>query len=94
MDNLGQAVRQAVADTRRELTSGLSLGFEARINEAKTKLRELEVALADAQAEIEALQQEKQELASRLDARDGQHQMLQVELKRRKEDLQALRAKM
>ncbi|MFO7596373.1 MAG: DNA-binding protein [Desulfocurvibacter africanus] len=94
MDSLGQSVRQVVASTKRELTCGLTLGFEARLDEAKAKARELEAALADAQAEIEALQQEKQEIASRLDARDGQHQMLVVKLERRKEDLQAVRAKM
>lgn len=94
MDGLGQAVRQAAADLRRELTSGLSLGFEARFDETKAKARELEAALADAQAEIEALQQEKQEIASRLDTRDGQHQLLYVKAERRKEELQVLRAKM
>lgn len=94
MDNLGQAVRQVVADMRRELTSGLTLGFEARIDEAKARVRELEAALADAQAENEATAQEKKELVSRLDTRDGQHQMLRVKLERRKEDLQALRAKL
>ncbi|MEG6551549.1 DNA-binding protein [Desulfocurvibacter africanus] len=93
MDNLGQAVRQATADLRRELTCGLTLGFEARLDEAKAQIREIEADFASAEMEIEEVTKEKKELASRLDTRDGQHQMLQVELERREEDLQALRGK-
>lgn len=94
LDNLGQALRQTVTDAKRELTNGLTLGFEARLDEAKAQVREREEVLKDAQAQIETLTQERQELRAMLDARESQYQHLQVKAERRKEELQALRARL
>ncbi|MFO7596230.1 MAG: DNA-binding protein [Desulfocurvibacter africanus] len=94
IDTLGQALRQALADMRRELEAGISRGYAGLVAAGKERIAELEESLAEAESESTLLAQEGQELQARLDDQYTKTRFLQVKADKRKEDLLGYRAKL